>query len=30
MYIFFYMIYKVVINLLYASYIVIHVWEDDQ
>ena len=28
-YIFFYMIYKVMINLLYASYIVIYVWEDD-
>ena len=28
-YIFFYMIYKIVINLLYASYIVINVCEDD-
>ena len=28
-YISFYMIYKLVINLLDASYIVIHVWEDD-
>ena len=28
-YIFFYMIYKVVINLFNASYIVVHVWEDN-
>ena len=28
-YLFFYMIYKAVTNLLYANYIVIHVWEDD-
>ena len=28
-YLFFYMIYKAVTNLLYANYIVFHVWEDD-
>ena len=28
-YLFFYMIYKAVTNLLYANYIEIHAWEDD-